>query len=50
MSGLNLDKVDWIKEDATSQEITHIIDQLSWEIFIQNVDEKPRDNIQAKEK
>ena len=49
--GVNLDEVDWIKEDENAQDIRYLAHQIDWETYILNYDSSKSSNlIEAKEK
>ena len=48
--GVNLDEVEWIKEDAFAQEINFLADQITWETMVQNYElNKSAEYLKAKE-
>ena len=48
--GVNLDEVEWIKEDAFAQETNFLADQITWETMVQNYElNKSVEYLKAKE-
>ena len=48
--GVNLDEVEWIKEDAFAQETNFLADQITWETMVQNYElNKSAEYLKAKE-
>ena len=41
---LNLNEVDWIKEDGASAEISYVTDQIAWETMVLNYENKKSDD------
>ena len=49
-ASLNLNEVDWIKEDESSNEINYLSDNITWETLIQNYqNKKSNDHLTAKQ-